>query len=227
LSFCQTEEVDKLLKGWVFEQTIVKCLQEEFNNEFKIEQQFKFSSFKIQGEKKSRGTADLVIESNGRKFLVEIKHTGIFSMGDIEKYEKYRKLIEDNGFRYLYLSKSETYKPYAEKYKKVFGEGNVFLLDVEGDWERFITLGIMRIPNMQIKDGVSSLDDILTISFMSVGGLFTIIGVPVVISGSRNKSKSKTTIGNAVNTYNNGDRYSNTEWKFGVTGNGVGLVLNF
>ena len=28
LSFCQTEEVDKLLKGWVFEQTIVKCLQE-------------------------------------------------------------------------------------------------------------------------------------------------------------------------------------------------------
>ena len=72
--------------------------------------------------------------------FVEIKHTGIFSIGDTEKYEKYRKIIEDNGFQYLYLSKSETYKPYAEKYKEVFGEGNVFLLDVEGDWERFIEL---------------------------------------------------------------------------------------
>jgi hypothetical protein len=124
----------------VFEQTIAKCLQEEFNNELKIEQQFNFSSFKIQGEKKSRGTADLFIESNGRKFLVEIKHTGIFSIGDIEKYKKYKKIIENNGFQYLYLSKSETYKPYAEKYKEVFGKENVFLLDVEGDWERFIEL---------------------------------------------------------------------------------------
>ena len=136
LSFCQTAEVDKLLKGWVFEQTIAKCLQEELNSELKIEQQFKFSSFKKQDEKKSRGTADLAIGYKGRKFLVEIKHTGIFSVGDIEKYAKYRNLVEKNGFRYLYLSKSETYKPFAEKYRKVFGKENVFLLDVEGDWAK-------------------------------------------------------------------------------------------
>lgn len=138
LSFCQTSEVDKLLKGWVFEQTIAKCLQDEFNSEIKIDQQFKFSSLETQGEKKSRGTADLVIELNGRKFLVEIKHSGIFSMGDTEKYEKYRKLIENNGFQYLYLSKSEIHNPYAEKCREVFGKENVFLLNVEGDWERFV-----------------------------------------------------------------------------------------
>lgn len=138
LSFCQTAEVDKLLKGWVFEQTIVKCLQKELNNGSEIEQQYKFSSFKIQDGKKSRGTADIAIEYNGRKFLVEIKHSGIFSGGDTDKYEKYRKLIEDNGYQYLYLSKSETHEPYAEKCREVFGKENVFLLDVEGDWERFV-----------------------------------------------------------------------------------------
>jgi len=47
LSFCQTLEVDKLLKGWVFEQTVAKCLQEELSNISKIEQQYKFSSFEI------------------------------------------------------------------------------------------------------------------------------------------------------------------------------------
>jgi len=138
LSFCQTTEVDKLLKGSVFEQTITKCLQEELNDEMKIKQQYRFSSFEIQDGKKSRGTADIAIEYNGRKFLVEIKHSGIFSGGDTEKYEKYRKLIEANGFRYLYLSKSETHEPYAEKCREAFGKENVFLLDVEGDWERFV-----------------------------------------------------------------------------------------
>ena len=140
LSFCQTAEVDKLLKGWVFEQTIVKCLQKEFNGELKIEQQFKFSSFDIQDGQKSRGTADLAIDCKSRKLLVEIKHSGIFDKEGIEKHKKYRKLIEDNGFQYLYLSKSETYEPYAEKYREVFGKENVFLLDVEGDWKRFIEL---------------------------------------------------------------------------------------
>ncbi len=138
LSFCQTAEVDKSLKGWVFEQTIAKCLQEELNSDVKIEQQYKFSSFEIQDGKKSRGSADLAIDYNGRRFFVEIKYSGIFSGGDTDKYEKYRKLIEDNGFQYMYLSKSETHEPYAEKCRKVFGKEDVFLLDVEGDWERFI-----------------------------------------------------------------------------------------
>jgi len=51
---------------------------------------------------------------------VEIKHTGIFSNEDIDKYKKYRKLIEDNDFLYLYLSKSETHKPFAEKCRENF-----------------------------------------------------------------------------------------------------------
>jgi len=139
LSFCKTPEVDKLLKGWVFEQTVAKCLLDEFNNNrIKIEQQFKFSSFEEQEGKKSEGTADLEIDYNDRKYLVEIKHSGIFSKGDTEKYKKYRKLIEKNKFKYLYLSLKETYKPYAEECREAFGKENVFLLDVEGDWERFI-----------------------------------------------------------------------------------------
>ena len=141
MSFCQTLEVDKLLKGWVFEQTITKCLLDEldeFNSEIKIEQQFKFSSFKEQEGKKSRGTADLAICYKDRKYLVEIKHSGIFSSGDTEKYKKYRKLIEKNKFKYLYLSLKETHEPYAEECREAFGKENVFLLDVKGDWERFI-----------------------------------------------------------------------------------------
>ena len=140
LSFCQTPKVDKLLKGWVFEQTIAKCLQEEFNNELIIEQQYKLSSLKLQDNKKSRGTADLVIELNGKKFFLEIKHTGIFNIDDFEKYKKYKNIINQNGFTYLYLSKSETHKPFTEKSKDIFGTENVFLLDVKGDWERFIRL---------------------------------------------------------------------------------------
>ena len=138
LFFCETTEIPKSLKGWVFEQTIAKCLQEEFNSEIEIEQEFRFSSFEIQDGNKSRGTADLAIDYKGKKLLVELKHTGIFDKEGIEKHKKYRKLIEDNGFRYLYLAKSETYEPYAEKYREVFGRENVFLLDVEGDWKRFI-----------------------------------------------------------------------------------------
>jgi hypothetical protein len=140
LAFCQTVEVHKSLKGWVFEQTIAKCLQDEFNSEIKIEQQFKFSSFKEQEGKKCRGTADFAIDYKGKKIFVELKQSGIFSSEDADKYKKYRKLIEkqDNGFRYLYLSQKETHNPYAEKCREVFGKENVFLLDVEGDWERFI-----------------------------------------------------------------------------------------
>ena len=138
LSFCKTPEVDKLLKGWVFEQTVAKCLQEELSNISKIEQQYKFSSFEIQDETKSRGTADLAIFYKDRKYLVEIKHSGIFSKGDTEKYKKYRKLIEKNKFQYLYLSLKETHEPFAKECREVFGTENVFILDVDGDWERFI-----------------------------------------------------------------------------------------
>jgi hypothetical protein len=138
LSFNQQNAKDKLFNGWVFEQTIANCLLEEFNNEINIEQQYCFSKLKIQSEKKSKGTADLVIESNGKRVFIELKHTGIFS-GDVDKYKKYKKIIEDNGFHYLYLSKSETHLPYANKCKEAFGAENVFLLkEGNGDWERFV-----------------------------------------------------------------------------------------
>lgn len=138
LPFCQTHEVDKLLKGWVFEQTVAKCLQEELSDISEIKQQYKFSRFEIQDGTKSRGTADLAIFYKDRKYLVELKYSGIFSSGDTEKYKKYRKLIEKNKFQYLYLSLKETHKPYADECREAFGKENVFLLDENGDWERFI-----------------------------------------------------------------------------------------
>jgi len=139
LSFNRQNAKDKLFNGWVFEQTIANCLLEEFNNEINIEQQYCFSKFKIQGEKTCKGTADLVVESNGKMVFIELKHTGIFNDVDVEKYKKYKKLIEDNGFQYLYLSKSESSGHFRQICKETFGEENVFLLiEGNGDWERFV-----------------------------------------------------------------------------------------
>lgn len=138
LSFKQTEPIDKLLKGWVFEQTISNCLQEEFNNKLKIIQQYKLSTLEIQEKIKSRAVVDLVVDYGENKIFIEIKHSGVFKEEDIDKYDKYRKLIESNGFKYFYLSKEETYRPYKEKCKTRFGIDNAFFLDEQEDWERFI-----------------------------------------------------------------------------------------
>ncbi len=75
---------------------------------------------------------------------MEIKHSGIFEKEDFEKYSRYRKLIEDNGFEYLYFSKREKYSTNVIKSQGTFGYEKTFILEEynneekEGDWERFV-----------------------------------------------------------------------------------------
>jgi len=47
LSFCQTEEVDKLLKGWVFEQTIVKFYRKNLIMNLKLSNNINFQASKF------------------------------------------------------------------------------------------------------------------------------------------------------------------------------------
>ncbi|MCU0414564.1 MAG: hypothetical protein MUE91_09220, partial [Ignavibacteriaceae bacterium] len=60
--YCQKEIKFKGLTGWVFEQTIHKCISEELiklNKKYIIDEQFKLST--LSKKNKSRGEVDLII----------------------------------------------------------------------------------------------------------------------------------------------------------------------
>jgi hypothetical protein len=126
--FCGEEPSLAGLHGWVFEQTIRYCLQRELKakglNPKMVEQA------PIVG----RAKADLAIEH----VLVEIKTGGLFGMGDVEKYRRYRAAAERKGCRYLYLTAQENYEPYYKGTLEAIGGGNAFFLDRQGAWDRFV-----------------------------------------------------------------------------------------
>ena len=117
----------KGLNGWIFEQTIHYCLQQELRlrrlTPKIVEQQPLFGRVKI----------DLLV---GRA-AIEIKSRGSFG-NNIEKYKKYRIEAEKKGWVYFYLTGGETYKPYRLKAMEIFGRDRAFFLDTEGDWARFV-----------------------------------------------------------------------------------------
>lgn len=82
--------------------------------------------------------------------------------------------------------------------------------------------------------GAAAIGGILILSTMdpdsNTFGAAVIIGAAGIVAttiGTIMKSNSKKLIGRSVETYNRGGSFSSAELKFGVTGNGVGLVLNF
>ena len=72
------------------------------------------------------------------KVAVEIKALGSF--GDDNKYNGYRIIAEELGWRYCYLSQSESHQPYRQTIVSIFRQENTFYLDTPGDWERFTNL---------------------------------------------------------------------------------------
>ena len=61
-----------------------------------------------------------------------------------------------------------------------------------------------------------------------VGAAFITSGVGSIITGTTMKIKSRKYINQSVDMYNSGiNKPANTELKFGITGNGVGLALSF
>lgn len=57
---------------------------------------------------------------------------------DAEKYSKYRAKVEERGWKYFYLTRSETYNPYRLEAVSTFGKERTFFLDTKGDWPRFV-----------------------------------------------------------------------------------------
>ncbi|MDE3236444.1 MAG: hypothetical protein KGO81_10855 [Bacteroidota bacterium] len=130
------------LVGWVFEETIFSCLNNELNSlnlRHELKVQFNLSSLFVIG-KKSKGKADLYLHTDKQNYLIELKHTGVFGIADYDKYRKYREIVNNNNFKYLYLTKGESYEKFVTECKNIFGSENAFFLDKDGDWEKFINL---------------------------------------------------------------------------------------
>ena len=132
-AYCGPEAAFSGLRGWVFEQTIQHCLQAELeHNGFAPE-------ISTQVPIGGRAKADLGLG----KLLIEIKSRGLFGMGDVARYQRYRSTAESKGRRYLFLTLGESYLPYQQSIIKALGTKNTFfLLDQNGrgtgDWERFV-----------------------------------------------------------------------------------------
>jgi hypothetical protein len=121
------EPTTKGLNGWVYEQTIRYCLSQEL---------IVLGSFLIINEQVplyGRTKIDLLV---GR-VAVEIKALGSFG-DDARKYRGYRAKVEERGWAYCYLTRSETYNRYRSETVSTFGKERAFFLDTKGDWERFV-----------------------------------------------------------------------------------------
>jgi len=118
----------KGLNGWVYEQTIRYCLCQELLllglSPIIREQVYLYGRARI----------DLLVG----KVAIEIKALGSFG-SDIEKYKKYRAKVEEKGWTYFYLTRSESYRPYRIAFESIFGKNRSFFLDTSGDWARFIS----------------------------------------------------------------------------------------
>jgi hypothetical protein len=121
------EPTTKGLNGWVYEQTIRHCLSQELTA-LRI-----FPIIKEQVPLYGRTKIDLMV---GR-VAVEIKALGSFG-DDARKYSGYRAKVEEKGWAYCYLTRSETYHPYRLATESAFGKERTFFLDTQGDWERFV-----------------------------------------------------------------------------------------
>lgn len=132
------------LNGWVYEQTIHSCLEDELllqNISLPITQQKTL---------KGRAKVDLFV---GLNTAIEIKAGGIFG-DDSEKYKKYCSIAAEIGWTYLYITKRETHKPYYEATKAVFGDDSAFFLNEETGWEDFVNAVIKANPQ-ECKTGSS------------------------------------------------------------------------
>ena len=118
----------KGMRGWIFEQTVRTCLEEE------IEKRGISVAVQEQVAIRGRATVDLLFAS----VAIEVKVGGFFD--DVgERYLDYRKAVEAKGWRYFYLTLFENYEPYVKIARRTFGNNRAFFLDQKGEWTRFIS----------------------------------------------------------------------------------------
>ena len=115
------------LNGWVYEQTIRFCLENELSilgAVFAVKEQFPL---------RGRAKADLLV---GR-VAIEIKAAGFFG-DDSEKYKKYRAIASEKNLRYLYITRQESHRPYYLAAQYAFGSGKAFFLTESHAWRNFV-----------------------------------------------------------------------------------------
>lgn len=123
----------KGLRGWIFEQTVRTCLEEE------MEKRGISALVQEQAPIRGRATVDLLIAS----VVIEVKVAGFFD--DVsERYLGYRKAVEAKGWHYFYLTLEESHKPYVKIARRTFGKDRAFFLDQKGEWSRFVST-VMRL----------------------------------------------------------------------------------
>ena len=116
------------LNGWVLEQTIQHCIRREMKAvgvELPINEQVGLGG---------RAKVDLVVG----QVAIEIKAGGLFGLDDVRKYRQYRKLAEQGGYRYMFVTGAESHKPYRDGIIDALGPASVVFLDEPGQWERFV-----------------------------------------------------------------------------------------
>jgi hypothetical protein len=133
------------LNGWVFEQTIQYCLRKE------LDARRLTHDIKEQHTLAGRTKADLLI---GGRLAVEIKSRGLFSKSAIDRYRRYSEAAKRSGLVYLFLTASESYRPYRDGIADALGKESVFFLDEEGSWDRFVA----RVVNELCMDEGHPLD---------------------------------------------------------------------
>ena len=115
------------LNGWVYEQTIHSCLNDELDLlglKYPASEQIKITG---------RANADLLIGNTA----IEIKSGGLFG-DESEKYTRYKTILNQRNISYLYITKQETHEPYRQAMKQAFGEEFCFLLSESNAWNNFV-----------------------------------------------------------------------------------------
>lgn len=127
--FCGKDPAFSGLSGWIFEQTVQKCIRDslaEAGVNLPIEEQVSLGG---------RSKADLSVGATA----IELKTAGLFGINDIQKYAECQSKARVLGMHFVFLSRSESYAPYRVGIGDALGAENVFFLDEPGSWERFIT----------------------------------------------------------------------------------------
>lgn len=115
------------LNGWVFEKVVRYCISHELHSVGVI------PAIEEQAPLVGRARIDLIIG----KAAVEIKAGGSYGSGD-SKYQRYRKIVEERGQTYIYLTLQESHPHYRKATQGIFGSEHSFFLDTPGDWAKFV-----------------------------------------------------------------------------------------
>ena len=110
------------ISGWVFEQIIYQCIQDELGDNAEIKSQVKL---------KKRVKVDLKV---GNVFI-ELKTNGIYS--HFEPYREYKNEAKSQDCEYVILVLKEQ-DGWKKKTLKLLSDVDVFFLDEKDSWRQFI-----------------------------------------------------------------------------------------